>query len=343
MIEYLSGSKEEFFDFLNKLEKKDRIGIISHIDLDGIASAILMNEILKQKKLKISSLSFINYGKGMFEEAEKSFNKRTNKVFILDINADSDTEGFKELKKKYGVFVIDHHPSEIVGENMIKAKFEDCTTFSVYEMGKEKFDLKKWEWLVCSTMIAEFSYKEKSHFEFIKYHYPNVDLKDMYHSEPGEVSDKIYSAIIYFKGKERKVFDLIIENKLKKLNKYHVMIKKEINEGIDKFKKEAEFFPDKNLYFFYYTPKFNISSAVTTKLSVEEPNKNFIFVSDIKNEPGFVKATSRSNEGKMNMNLLMKKGIADLEDATGGGHVPAAAARFLKKDLDKFKENILKP
>jgi len=41
------------------------------------------------------------------------------------------------------------------------------------------------------------------------------------------------------------------------------------------------------------------------------------------------------------MNKLMKKGTEGLENATGGGHIPAAGGRFMKKDLQKFKENIL--
>jgi nanoRNase/pAp phosphatase (c-di-AMP/oligoRNAs hydrolase) len=341
-MEYLSGSKEEFFDFLNKLEKKDRIGIITHIDLDGIASAILINEILKQKKLKITSLSFINYEKGMFEKAEKEFKKGTSKVFILDINANSDYEGFLELKKKYEVFLIDHHPSEMESDNMIKTKTEDCATFAIFELAKNEFDLKKWEWLVCATMIAEFSYKDKDNFKFIKGHYPEINLETISDSKPGKISDKIYSAIIYFKGKEKKVFDIILHNKLKRLGKYYKVIEKEIQKGIEKFKKEAEFFPNKNLYFYYDNPKFSTNSVIATILSIKEPEKSFVFVHDTQNKPGFVSVSSRNQSGKENLNLLMKKGIVGLEDATGGGHIFAAAAKFLKKDLDKFKENILK-
>ena len=44
----------------------------------------------------------------------------------------------------------------------------------------------------------------------------------------------------------------------------------------------------------------------------------------------------------MNMNLLMKKGVEGLRDASGGGHIPASAARIREDDLGKFKENILK-
>jgi oligoribonuclease NrnB/cAMP/cGMP phosphodiesterase (DHH superfamily) len=341
-MEYLSGSKQEFFDFLNKLEKKDRIAVITHIDLDGIASAILINEILKQKKMKISSLSFINYEKGMFEEAEKDFKKGTDKVFILDINVNSDYEGFKELKKKYNVFLIDHHPSELESDNMIKTKTEDCVTFAIFEMAKHEFDLEKEEWLVCATMIAEFSYKNKNNFEFIKKHYPEINLETISYSEPGKISDKIYSATIYFKGKEKRVFDMILKDKMKKINKYHVLIEKEIQKGIEKFKKEAEFFPKNNLYFYYDNPKFSTNSVIATILSIKEPEKSFIFVHDTQNKPDFVSVSSRNQNGKENMNLLMKKGIVGLENATAGGHVCASGGKFLKKDLEKFKENILR-
>lgn len=337
----LFGKEKDFFDFLDKLQKKDKIAIITHIDLDGIASAILMYEILKQKKKKISSLSFITYEEGMFEQAEKNFKKGTNKVFILDINANSDYKGFFELKKKYDVFLIDHHPSELESENIIKTKTSDCATFSLFEIAKNKFDLKKWEWLVRATMVAEFSYKDKNNFEFIKSHNPNIDIENIFSSEPGDISNRIYSAIIYFKGKEKKVFDLVLKKKMKKINKYHAVIEKEIKEGIKKFKKEAEYFPDKNLYFYYNNPKFSTNSAIATILSVKEPEKSFVFVHDTINKPDFVSVSSRNQSGKEDMNLLMKKGIEGLENAIAGGHVNAAGGKFLKKDLEKFKENIL--
>ena len=38
----------------------------------------------------------------------------------------------------------------------------------------------------------------------------------------------------------------------------------------------------------------------------------------------------------------MKLVTKGLKNATGGGHAAAAGARIMKKDLKKFKENILK-
>ena len=342
-MEYLVGNKQIFLDYLNGLKKKDRIGVISHADLDGIASAVLINEILKSKNMKIHDLKFVNYKKGMFKKSEEKFaRKRINKIFVFDVGVDSDYEGFQELKNKFDVFYLDHHPSDIKGDNIIKTKTSDCATFSIYETAKNDFDLSKLEWLVCTAMVSDVSYKDKSNFEFLREHYPDLKLEKIMDSKPGEMSKKISSAIIYFNGKEEKVFRLILNNKINRFGKYQKIVDGEIKNLVEKFKKESEFYPEKNLYLYYTTSKFNVSSVVTTILSYHEPKKTFIFISDIDGEPDFYKASSRNQSGKEDMNQLMKKGVNGLENATGGGHVPAAAARFMKKDLEKFKENLLR-
>jgi oligoribonuclease NrnB/cAMP/cGMP phosphodiesterase (DHH superfamily) len=338
-MKLLLGKQEDFINFLNSISQKDKIGIISHTDLDGIASAILMQEIIKSKKLKIKSLNFTDYGKGMFEKIKIPEN--ITKIFILDINVSSDYEGFKKLKEKFDVFLIDHHPSNIEKQNnIIKLQTEDCVTFAIYKLAEENFNLNKWKELVCATMISEFSYKNKSNFQFIKKIYPEISIEKLYNSKPGETAKIISSALTYFK-KPKKVFALLIADKIRKLDKSYEILEKEILSCVDKFKKGAEFFSQKNLYFFYYTPQFDIGSTVTTILSKGEENKTFIFVSDVEDSPGFLKVSSRNQSGKEDMNILMKKGISGLENASGGGHVPAAGARFMKKDLRNFKENIL--
>ena len=342
IMEYLVGNKQIFLDYLNNLGKKDRIGVISHADLDGVASAVLINEILKSKNMKIRDLKFVNYKKGIFKKSAEIFSrKRINKIFLCDIGIDS-IEEFEELRKVFDVFYIDHHPYEIKGENIIKTKTADCVAFTIYETARQNFDLSKLEWLVCATMISEFSYKDKSNLDFLKEHYPEIKLESIMDSEPGEMSKKISSAIIYFKGKEKKVYDLILKNKLNRLDKYQKIVDGEIKTLVEKFKREAEFYPEKNLYLYQAHPKFSVTSVVTTILSVKEPEKTFVFISDIDDEPDFYKVSSRHNDEKEDMGQLMKKGIEGMENATAGGHVPAAAARFLKKDLEKFKENLLR-
>ncbi|MEK6827579.1 MAG: DHH family phosphoesterase [Nanoarchaeota archaeon] len=341
-MEYLVGSKQIFLDYLNKLEKKDRIGVISHNDLDGVASAILINEILKLKNMKIRGINFVNYKKGIFEKSAEIFaRKKINKIFLCDVGIDSDSEEFEELRKSFDIFYIDHHPSEIKGENIIKTKTADCIAFTIYETARQNFDLSKLEWLVCATMVSEFSYKDENNFNFLKEHYPEIKLETIMGSEPGEMSKKISSSLIYLKGKEEKVFRLILKNKLSCLEKYQKIVDEEIKNLVEKFKSEAQFYPEQNLYLYQAHPKFSVTSVVTTILSTKEPEKTFIFISDIEDEPEFLKVSSRHQNGKEDMGQLMKKGIEGMENATAGGHIPAAAARFMKKDLEKFKENLL--
>ena len=46
MSRYLLGSEQVFYDFVDSISEKDKIGIITHIDLDGIASCIFLQKII---------------------------------------------------------------------------------------------------------------------------------------------------------------------------------------------------------------------------------------------------------------------------------------------------------
>ena len=61
-----------------------------------------------------------------------------------------------------------------------------------------------------------------------------------------------------------------------------------------------------------------------------------------KDNPKFYKISARNQSGKVDLNELMKKAIYGLKDATGGGHKQSSAATFMKKDLEQFKENLLR-
>jgi len=342
-MKFLIGKKEDFITFLNSITKKDRIAVVSHDDLDGVASAVLMSEILEENKTRVHSLYFISYKKGMLKEIHSELiKKKITRIFILDINVYTDYEEFEKFRKDFGIFLIDHHPSDIKEEeNIIKTETENCVTFVLYEIGKEIINLDKWKPLICATMIAEFSHNLQENFEFIKELYPETEKKDILNSVPGKLSQEITSALIYLKGKEKKIFNLIKKNKYYKFKKYHQVVEEEIHRCVEKFRKEAEFYPERNLYFFYSSPRFSISSIVVTILSLEQKDKTFVFVSDVKEQSNFVKVSARNQSGNTNLNELMKRGIDGLENASGGGHVKASAAIFLRSDLEKFKKNIL--
>ncbi len=344
-MKYLMGSKEEFFEFLNSIGPDDKVGILTHSDLDGIASAIFTQLILEEKGHSVEFLDFMSYGTGAFSNVLKRLKKSNiSKVFITDMGADiGDPEGFRELRKEIDCFLIDHHPmnEDFRDEkNIIKTETPDCSSLVMYDLGEGIIDQEKWKWLVCAAIMADYSFKKKENLEFVQEAYPDVKEENVFDSSIGKKTNEIVYSLIYYKRNKRKVYDLLLEEDLEGLKKVSDIVDEEIQKGIEMFNKEAEYYPERNLYFYYINPKFNITSIISTIVSSKKQDKSFIIFSD--KGPDYVKASARNQSKSEDMNLLMQKGVKGLENATGGGHVPAAAAQFLKKDLDKFKENILK-
>jgi len=342
-MEFLSGSKEEFFEFMNSLSKKDRIAIISHTDLDGLTSAVLMEEMLSETNIKPRFINFINYGSDMFNIVYKKLkSKKIGKAFLLDINESSDYEGFRKIQENFGTFLVDHHPSKAYDKGVIKTKTKDCSALTLYRIGEGQYHLERWKGLVCATMITEFSYTDDPNLAFIQKLYPRVTRESILNSIPGKVSQLISSGLIYLHGREKRIYDLVKKGKINELKRYDKIIRSEVEKVSDEFKEKAEYSSDKELYFFYSPlKKFDISSFIITTLSVQQKDKTFVFVSDLKDKKGFVKVSARNQSGNVDLNLLMKKGISDLKNASAGGHVKASGASFMKRDLDKFKENLL--
>ena len=344
-MEYLIGSKNEFLEYIDSIGKSN-IAILSHSDLDGIASAIFLEEILKTKGLEgnLKFREFLDYKKGIFGEVYQELKKKEiSSVLISDLNPENvDFEGFERLRSEFNVFSIDHHP---IGElkdkkRIIKTEIGYCSTLTCYELGRGIFDLDKWKWLVQAAIVSDMSYKNPKVLKFLQKDYPKITEKNIHDSEIGKIASAISSSLIYLENPE-KIYDLIRRKKIKELGRYDEKIRKEVDKWIKKFEEKAKFYPERNLYFYYYKPKFSITSLVGTLLSQKRKDATIISVSDIKDEPEFVKVSARNQNSREDMNKLMKKGTEGLENATGGGHIPAAGGRFMKKDLQKFKENIL--
>ena len=82
-MEFLTGSKQEFLNFLNSIDKEDNVAILTHIDLDGITSGIFLEDILKNREIKLKYLDFLFYGNGLFNKIINKLKKQNiSKVFI---------------------------------------------------------------------------------------------------------------------------------------------------------------------------------------------------------------------------------------------------------------------
>jgi nanoRNase/pAp phosphatase (c-di-AMP/oligoRNAs hydrolase) len=189
-------------------------------------------------------------------------------------------------------------------------------------------------------MIAEWSFNSPENLKFLQKSYPEITLANIGASELKNISDEIGSALVYYGNDLMKVYDLVKEGDLTEIKKVHKIIDAEIMKSVSRYNKEAEFYPEKNLYFGYFNPKFHLVSPISTIVSRQDSNKIYIFASDTENN--MIKISARNQSGKEDVNLLMKKGINGLIGAIAGGHQKAAAGSIRKQDLNKFKENILR-
>jgi single-stranded DNA-specific DHH superfamily exonuclease len=342
-MRYLIGSKEDFFYFVNSITKKDKIGIITHTDLDGIASTILLEKILESKGIKIELINFVAYNKGMFDKSLEEFkNKKITKIFLTDMYADGgDLEGFEKLRKNFDCFLIDHHPIDSNFKNMknvIKTETEDCSTLVLYNLAKECLDVSSWDLLVCATMVIEWSYKKKENIKFLQEKYPGLTLDNLDFSIPMKFGREIGSSLVYYRDNIRKVYDLVKKGDFSHIKEIYEEVEGEVKKAILKYNKEAEFYPKKNLYFAHFNTKFMLVSQISTILSKQDYNKTYIFGSDSENN---IKFSARNQSGSEDVNILMKKAVSGLKNTSAGGHIMAAAATIKKEDLNRFKENLL--
>ncbi len=346
MNRYLLGSENMFYDFVDSLNKKDKIGIVTHIDLDGLASTVFLQKILESKNLKVNSIEFLNYGPGALKSI---INKKRDILFFTDWNADSYLKDFEKLRNKSKIFVIDHHPLNTQlkdSSNFIKTEGSYCSTHTLFDLAKNGnyFDTKFLEWLVCAAMITDYTWdKGEENFKFIQSIYPKIKKNEsIWNSKPGEIGKTIDNSLTYYSPNFKKVYDLVLKNNLKELNKSGNIVRKEIDKWIDKFKGEVEIFSEQRLNFYYGNPKYNIASKVSSKLSDEYFRTNTVlFASDIPEKKGFIKLSARNQTGEVNLGEILKTCVKNLKNADGGGHARAASCVIMKKDLNKFKNNLL--
>jgi single-stranded DNA-specific DHH superfamily exonuclease len=341
-MKLISGNKKYFFNFLERLTEKDNIGVYCHNDLDGISSAVIINKFLEEKKLKYKEFNFIQIGKDTFKIINQEINKkRFNKIILCDLSIDVDLNNFNRINKKTECLFIDHHPSKKINKNIIRAESKNCCAFVLYSLLKDKTNLKKYEQLIAATIISEMTYPYEGSFKFIKKIFPKISKEKIFESIPGKLSKKITSCLIYFDKKEKKVFNYLLKGKWEILNGYEEVIDKEVLKWEKEYKKNQEFFSEEKLHFYYGKPKFGVTSIVTTRLCLEKPDETFVFVTDSRDKKGILKISCRNNKGTRDVNLLMKKAIKGLKNASGGGHLKASGGQIMKKDLNRFKENLI--
>lgn len=341
-IDYLIGSKKEFDDFVYLITPVDRVAILTHIDLDGLASALFLEKILEAKRININYLDFLDIKSDMLKEViMKLKESRITKVFICDIGVDSiDLEGFRELRQEMDVFLIDHHPQEETffdKRNVIKTASGDCSGMVCFFLEEEAIDAEAWRWLVCSAMFSDYSYVSEKNLDYIKSIYPEVTKENISGSLPGINARKIAAALIYYEHDRLHVYKLVKERKMAELTEAYEIIEDEINRLIEDFSIRRKYYPEKNLYFYEIDSRFALLSNVTSIVSKMKSGSSFVFMQRREDQ---IKFSARSHEGLEDMGALMKKCTSNLEGSSGGGHRAAAAAQIKPEYLSEFLKRL---
>lgn len=342
-MDYLLGQPKDFHDFVNSISKEDKVGIITHTDVDGLISGIFLNKILESKKIKIDFMEFLNYGADVLKNIAER--KEYDKLFFTDWNTDNDEIGLNQLRKKGKVLVFDHHPlNEIIEDKkgIIKTESRYCSSHALFDLAKNYFNTKPFEKLVCATIIADYTFLDENVFNFLKSVYPEITKENIFESIPGKLGRTIDNALIYFKPDVKKVYDLVLHEKFDELEKANEIMENEIEMWIEKFKNEAEYFPDKKLHFYYANPKYAISRIIATRVSSEHfPEDTIVLLSNKSKNENQIGINSRNQTGKIKLGDILKKCISRFENSTAGGHDRAAGGDFPKKYLQEFKKRIL--
>lgn len=340
IMELEIGNEKKLFDFIENI-KNEKVALISHIDLDGMTAAKVINCVVGAEEIKFVEYEELN--KNLVEELR---NKGFKKIIFTDLYIKDD--GFMNALEKFAdILILDHHLAPDWNSNktvFIKGEEGFSAGYLCYSLLSKIKNLEELDWLVACSCISDFCHiKPKDWLEKIFRKYGDrLEYEGTYVRKSGKFWDLQYNismALIYFKqNKEMKrAYDALGKDfgDIGILNKYSKEVKEEIDLVVNEFKNKKE--EIKEGYFFEANPKFAINSIVSSILSGTDIHKIFVIIQP---EIDFFRVSVRRQDKEFDCNSFLQTLLKDLPDADGGGHVAAAGGHFMKKDLPEFRKRL---
>jgi len=326
--------KNRIQKFLEELKPSDKIALIFHDDADGFVSALLFNEFLDKKGCKDIVIFPFRIGEvSLFDNGLKD----SNKLIILDLSPIAISEELNQISNK-DILYIDHHPKNVeVSERVIEYRLQGYIPASrmVYDILEEY--VNNLDWLALAGVISDSGDKYQENVQFIR----EIAIKNklrLYEFDK-QVVKVIEYFLVYFKDNLRKAYQTIRNIKtikdIDKIVKYSLPVSNEIERFVDLYEDKKEIIS--NMHFYYFEPKFEITSLVINKISNEHKENVFIFATP---KEDIIKISARSQSREFDVSLILNSCVSGLENSNSGGHKPAAGGAIMKKDLEKFKEGL---
>lgn len=339
-IDFLIGSEKRFSEFISKLNDKDKIALVSHVDTDGIVSAKVVNKVLNADMLKFVDYAELN--DSLVEGLKKSGVK---KVVMTDLCV-KNREFILKIEKFAEILLIDHHPP-LEDFNSERTVFIDaqgyCAAYMCYYLFSKVQNLEKMDWLVACASVADWMYFKNA--SWMKEIYEKYG--DEFVGTPEMVRESrkfwplivvISNAIIYFTEDLKRVYDSIGDEfgKVGDLGKYSDEVEAEIENCLRRFEKEKILIKDG--YFWEFSSKLPVRSSVITIASCRNPGKTIIMAQE---KGAYYKFSARRQDGKVNVNELLVNLTRGMEGSNAGGHAMASGGFILIKDKEEFKKRLL--
>ncbi|PIX44638.1 hypothetical protein COZ55_00205, partial [archaeon CG_4_8_14_3_um_filter_38_5] len=105
------------------------------------------------------------------------------------------------------------------------------------------------------------------------------------------------------------------------------------------FEQKKEEIKELDLIFYVFKPEFHVGSVLSTIASFKHSHKTVVLFS--KKNAQTTTINFRRQDKKYDMGLLAAKSTEGLQNAGGGGHVPAAGGHIQTSDLNALKGKII--
>jgi len=338
--------------FLENVKETDSVIIIFNNDADGICSCVLTKTYLKTKG--ISNPYIISQPmpteRGLIRKIQTSL---PTKLIFLDLAIDQQYNVIKKLGGICDILVMDHHSihRDLNNENVThhNPRFEDAeiyqsTTHMAHKVCSELMDMDKYLWITAIGMIGDYNLEYSQ--DLVKKVKEKYTLEgDLYDTFLGRMTDMISSVratndltceqIVELYETIDDVKDFEKNEASQKMIKSLETIKAEEKAIEEDFEKNVEVFG--NVMFYELKSKFNIVSALSTKLSKDHMDKMLVIFQKSYEK---VHASARNQGKKFDVASIMKNAAVGLK-ASAGGHPAAAGATVASQDWDTFKDRII--
>ena len=332
---FIIGNEERFSEFVAGLKNAGKIIAVSHTDLDGLASAKVIDYALDVDKVYM-----VDYHELDEDFIKKLEEEKPSHIVITDLLI-RNPDFIKRLSAIAKILIIDHHVPE-TNFNSDRVVFMNaqgfCAGYLAYYLFSKIKNMSKIDWLVACSSISDIQYRNNAGWmQEVYAKYGCVfDINDCKKGKFWDLVCNLSNALIYYVDDRLEAYGQVGEDfgEIGNLKKFADEVQKEIDLCLDKFEKEKK--EIEGGYFWEFSAKFPVKSIVSTIIGFKYPTKTILMA--VRSDKYYLSA--RRQDRKIAMNALLQKLISGFEGSDAGGHVPAAGGHILLKDAEEFKKRL---